>query len=408
MEKIKFLHTADLHLDSPFSGLKNLPQSIFTRIKNSTFIAFERIIQIAIEHKVDFIIIAGDVYDREHRSVLAQTKLRKGFEKLAEYGISVFISHGNHDHLGGDWQSINWPENVNFFKEGKVDMLPFEKNEQTRVHLYGFSYTQRAVVENKTREYIKVPGAKYHIGILHGALEGNTEHDRYAPFTKNELLEKDFNYWALGHIHQRQILHEQPYIIYPGNIQGLHRGEKGDKGCYLVEIEEHNTKIQFFQTNSIQWDTAELDITELQRFDELLFVCEREKEAIRKGHNAVMLRLKLIGHGPLHQELQDASLVEELLDYLQEGEDAEEIFIWVDSIQVETASNYNQKELLEENGFVGELLRGPYLKEEMMDALHPLVMNRRFKRVHSPYSKDELDELLKEAESLLLYQLMKD
>lgn len=407
MEKIKFLHTADLHLDSPFVGLKTLPQSIFNKIKNSTFAAFERIIQIAIDQKVDFIVIAGDVYDREHRSVQAQTKLRKGFEILAEYGIEVFISHGNHDHLGGEVLSFNWPENVHFFMGGMVEMLPFYKSDQTKVHLYGFSYPQRVVTENKTAEYKKVHGATYHIGLLHGALEGNTDHDRYAPFTISELLEKEFNYWALGHIHQKQVLHEQPYMIYPGNIQGLHKGEKGEKGCYIVELQDNDTTIQFFQTNSIKWAAVEIDITTFNRFDELLFACEREKETIRMENESVMVYIKLIGSGPLHQSLLESSLVEELLEYLQEGEEVENSFIWVESIHVETAF-YDRDELLKENGFIGELLRGPYREEDLIEALRPLITNRKFKKVITPYSQDAMEEILKEAEKLLLYQLMKE
>jgi DNA repair protein SbcD/Mre11 len=408
MNKIKFLHTADLHLDSPFKGLKNLPDSIFTRIKNSTFSAFDRILQIAIEQKVDFVVIAGDVYDRELRSVQAQTRLRKGFEMLANHEVTVFISHGNHDHIGGDWLSINWPKNVHFFKNGIVEMLPYYKNNHTTVHLYGFSYPQRAVTDNKTMEYKKVEGAKYHIGILHGALEGNSEHNRYAPFTVNQLVEKRFNYWALGHIHQKQILHESPHIIYPGNIQGLHRGEKGEKGCYLVELHDSETTIQFFQTNTVKWDTAEIDISSFQRFDELLFACEREKEALRQKQESTMLHLKIVGSGSLHQDLQEASIMEELLDYLQEGEEAEECFIWVESVDVETASYYNRDELLKENGFIGELLVGPYLQDELTEILNPLLGNRKFKKVFTHYSQDELEEILEKAEKLLMYQLMKE
>lgn len=408
MDKIKFLHTADLHLDSPFVGLKSLPQPIFNKIKNSTFESFDSIIQHAIDQQVDFVVIAGDVYDKDHRSVQAQTKLRKGFEILAEHDIDVFVSHGNHDHLGGDWLSINWPPNVHFFKDGNVQVLTFEKNQQTKVHIYGFSYPQRAVTENKTSEYRQVQGAQYHIGLLHGALEGNTEHDRYAPFTINELLDKNFNYWALGHIHQKQVLHEQPHIIYPGNIQGLHKGEKGEKGCYVVELHDHDTKVQFLQTNSIRWESQEIDIATCDHFEELLFACDKVKDACKQNNVSTILHLKLVGSGVLHQSLQDSSTIEELLEYLQEGEEEEDSFVWINSIEVGTANIYNREDLIEENGFIGELLRGPYIEEDLKHAVSTLIKNKKFKKAVSPFDEQDWKEIIMEAEKLLLYQLMKD
>ncbi len=175
-------------------------------------------------------ILAGDLFDEEDRSVRAQTRLRKEMMRLNEYNIQVYIIHGNHDHLNGSWIHLEMPENVHIFGE-KVEWKTFS-NGNVKVQLYGFSYPARHVTESMLTHYVKQDGADFDIGILHGHGEGISEHGVYAPFHVKELVAKKFDYWALGHIHKREFLYEQPYVVYPGNTQGRNKKEKGNKGCY--------------------------------------------------------------------------------------------------------------------------------------------------------------------------------
>ena len=149
MKKISFIHGADLHLDSPMVGLSYLPKEIFERLKESTFTALSKLIDAAIQHSVDFVILAGDLFDEQDRSVRAQTRLRKEMERLKAHKISVYIIHGNHDHLNGEWIHLNMPENVHIFSD-KVEMKTFVKS-NTVVHLYGFSYGNTSFKDKSIR-----------------------------------------------------------------------------------------------------------------------------------------------------------------------------------------------------------------------------------------------------------------
>jgi DNA repair exonuclease SbcCD nuclease subunit len=153
MQEISFIHCADLHLDSPMIGLKNLPSSIKHRLQESTFTAFKKIIDEAIQRKVDFVIIAGDIYDGEDRSLRAQIRFRQEMERLEQQGIAVFIIHGNHDHLSGKWIQMKFPDNVHIFP---ANVSKFEyKKENTKVHLYGFSYESRHLYKRMIDHYQK-------------------------------------------------------------------------------------------------------------------------------------------------------------------------------------------------------------------------------------------------------------
>ncbi|WP_262421881.1 metallophosphoesterase family protein [Bacillus aquiflavi] len=233
MKKTTFIHTADLHLDSPMIGLSGLPNHIFKRVRESTFKAFKAVTDEAIRRHVDFIIFAGDLFDGEDRSIRAQAHFRNEMERLGQHGIQAFVIHGNHDHLNGSWHHLSMPGNVHVFTH-HVEYKAFQNESGAVVYLYGFSYPERHIYDDMTPYYQKALGADFHIGILHGHNEGGSEHSRYAPFKVNNLLHKEFHYWALGHIHKRTILHDEPYIVYPGNIQGRNRSELGMKGCYAV------------------------------------------------------------------------------------------------------------------------------------------------------------------------------
>lgn len=271
MEKsISFIHAADLHLDSPFQGLSGVPEAIFDEVRDSTFHAFNRLIDVAIMKEVDFVLLVGDLFDNEKQSLKAQVHLRKGFQRLYQYNIKVYLSYGNHDYVLGNTHRLSFPENVHVFSSESVSYLPFEKNNETIAHIYGFSYHQRAVHKNKVEEYKRVnQQIPYHIATLHGTLHGNQDHDPYAPFTLQQLQRTPFDYWALGHIHVSTILSSYPPIIYPGNLQGRHRKETGEKGCYYVKMTQAETTYEFLSLQQIQFMQTELDITLCQTVDEI-------------------------------------------------------------------------------------------------------------------------------------------
>ncbi len=150
-----------------------------------------------------------------------------------------------------------------------------------------------------TAQYTKMSDAPFHIGMLHGSVEGDAEHNRYAPFQMRELKEKQFDYWALGHIHKREILSEEPYMIYPGNIQGRHRKETGEKGAYLIELTKQGTQCSFFHTADVVWDEIEVCIDGLETVDELMTSLSTALNECRREEEGTLLTVVFTGQGPL-------------------------------------------------------------------------------------------------------------
>ena len=302
MEKIRFIHCADLHLDSPFAGLKHLPAELFERIQNSTFAAFEKLVKTAIQRQVDFIVISGDLFDEEDRSIRAQAKLMNQFNLLGEKGIPVYVIHGNHDHLGGFRLKLDMPANVHIFNEA-TEVKELVTKSGALVKLAGFSYGNRHIRERRISEYPKQIKADYVIGMLHGS-EGSihSSHESYAPFSINELKEKQYHYWALGHIHKRQVLHQEPPIVYPGNIQGRHRKETGEKGCYLVELSQHGAVLEFIPTQDIIWGKVMLTLEGIERFGEIFELIERAAEEYEVNGDC-LLQVDLIDFKNLNPDI---------------------------------------------------------------------------------------------------------
>lgn len=256
------MHAADLHLDSPFKGLTQLPSSLFEEVRQSTFHAFDTLINKAIDYQIDFLLLVGDLFDHEEQSLKAQIHLRNAFLKLQTNHIQVYLSYGNHDFIHKNNHQVTFPENVSVFKSEQVQSFFYERDGERLAEINGFSYESRAVTESKIDEYpSRNQNVPFQIGMLHGAIYGNTVHHSYAPFQMEELKGKGYDYWALGHIHQRAILNETPPIIYPGNIQGRHRREPGDKGCYLVEMTSLETTVTYIPLYQIEFFNVEVDLS---------------------------------------------------------------------------------------------------------------------------------------------------
>ncbi|HET7627366.1 MAG TPA: DNA repair exonuclease [Bacillales bacterium] len=402
MPSIRFIHCADLHLDRPFHGLADLPPLLAERVRESTFHSFRRVVDAALREAVDFVIIAGDLFDGSFRSLRAQVRFRNETDRLRDAGIQVYVVHGNHDPLGGEWTALTWPKNVHTFG-AEVEMKPFRKNGETLAYLYGFSYRERTA-ENQLSFYKKKPGARFHIGILHGQeSSGSGEGVPYAPFKTSDLLEKRFDYWALGHVHQRNILHENPYIAYPGNIQGLSAKETGEKGCLLVEMSDAGTDIHFLKTNEIAWRDGFVSIDEFESVDELMHACELLCENERSG-SGCLLTIRFGGNGPLHRAVADETVMEDLLSSLRDGEQERDDFAWVVNYANDAHPDWNRDEWKRENHFIADLLR--VIDEDMQeDALEPLLENRNTHRFAKPLLA-ERREIVKEAERLLLSELL--
>src|SRR5262245_21228315 len=239
MESLRFIHAADLHLDSPFRGLGNASSALKERLQSATLGAFRRVIDHTIESKADFLVIAGDSYDSKDRKLRALVSFRKEMQRLAERHISVFIVHGNHDPLNGWGSGFQLPANVVTFG-GRTDTEPFIRRGREAAQLTGVSYVRERITDNLASSFRPSEGAPYSIAVLHANMGRQSGHADYAPATVGELLSAGFNYWALGHVHNRTVLAAEPaMIVYPGNIQGRNPREAGPRGCYQVDVDTY-------------------------------------------------------------------------------------------------------------------------------------------------------------------------
>jgi DNA repair protein SbcD/Mre11 len=400
MKQISFIHAADLHLDSPMVGLKSLPANVYTRVRESTFTALKKITAEAIQHQVDFVILAGDLFDGEDRSLRAQSRFRTEMIKLAEHNIPVYVIHGNHDHLNGSWVHLDMPPNVHVFDQEVVTKVLHTKNGEI-VHLYGFSYPQRHVFERKIDEYNKIEGADFHIGILHGNEGGGRVHDNYAPFSIKDLNEKGFDYWALGHIHKRAILSENPPIIYPGNVQGRNKKEKGAKGFYRITLTDSNALIDFIESSDIVWEEANIDASTAQSFQEVFQLCQTKLNSLRKVKNGILLTL-FLDNIQLDDFKEKRSLDSELLELLLEDEKEEEAFVWIVDLIVSEKLQIDKEHLKTEAKFYGELFETVDGYDDVESALTLLYEHQVGRKYLSHLSTPEQEELVEKAEHLLI------
>lgn len=391
VKKITFIHAADLHLDSPFKGLRKLPEELLQQIKDSTFESLQKIIDEAITREVDFVLFSGDLYDGENRNLRTQVKFRKEMERLKQHDIQVYIIHGNHDHLGGKWISIEQPSNVHIFS-GQAEVKEFKKGDSV-TYIYGYSYPTQHVNQSIVDKYVKKPGADYHIGMLHGSVEGQSEHSRYAPFTVDELVQKAFDYWALGHIHKRQELVSSPPIIYPGNIQGRHKKESGMKGCYYVKLQGKQAQLEFVPTSAVVWDSISVSLDENDSFDNLLIKCRAQMENIRKDSCGMLVEIKL---NHCSDFMMYENFQHDLLEILQEEEEYKQHFVYPYAIAIaETVVSDSSHPIL-------ELINGyEWTEQDVFEAIQPLYKHSLGRKYISELSSEEKKQLIEEAQQML-------
>ncbi|KIL36959.1 hypothetical protein SD71_04415 [Cohnella kolymensis] len=359
-----FIHAADLHLDSPFKGLAKVPAVVRERLRESAFVAFRRLVELAKRENVDFVLLAGDLYDAADRSLRAQLRLQRALTELAAAGIQVFAVHGNHDPESGRQAKLDWPEHVHIFRSGDVECRPaYTRSGELAAHVYGISYPTPAVTENLALRFNKKDGAPFHLALLHANVDGSAGHDNYAPCRLEELTASGFQYWALGHIHDRRILHEYPHVVYPGNLQGRSIRETGAKGAYIVTVSDAGSVLMRFKDLAdVLWQEIKVSIEGIEREQELKNRLMQAVEELRKDADGrpVIVRVQLDGRGALHDRLLQPAVVEEWLDELREWLGAPEeadAWVWPESINVRTGCLLNLEEAANEEGFLGELLR---------------------------------------------------
>jgi DNA repair exonuclease SbcCD nuclease subunit len=331
----KFLHAADIHLDSPLRGIARYEGIPVDDIRLATRRAFDNLVKLALNEKVRFLLLAGDLYDGDWKDTSTGMFFAARMAKLRESGIPVFLVAGNHDAANRMTRSLRLPENVRVFSARQPETIVLPEGD---VVIHGQSFSNQSVFDNLAANYpAKRPGC-FNIGLLHTSGSGYEGHEPYAPCTLNDLSLKEYDYWALGHVHARQELCAHPRIIFPGNIQGRNIRETGPKGCVLVTVGDGYEILEcdHVHLDVIRWERAAVDLTGAATIDELQ---ERTAEAIRTlmgeaDGRPLVLRLEFEGATMLHDQLVAQSPWRDDLRALAADVGSESV--WIEKIVLRT------------------------------------------------------------------------
>ena len=376
---MKFIHTADIHLDSPLVGLaayQDAPQQLRTVTRD----AFSRLVDAAIEEEVDFMVIAGDLYDGSWKDYNTGHYFCREMGRLNKAKIPVYLLYGNHDSESEMTKKLSLPSNVNVFESRKPSTYRIET---LKVALHGRSYREAATFENLASSYPEPIAGWLNIGVLHTALGGYAAHQPYAPCSLDELTVKGYDYWALGHVHEHAILQKDPWIVYPGNLQGRHIREIGERGAVLVTADETGIQsVERLCVDMLRWYVVDVDASVAATLQEVASLAGRAIEQLIFEVTAPMhlaLRVRIIGKTTTHGELfgLETQLREEILGQVaSQGADR----IWVEKVKIETESsvdslniNTRSDAISELQGFLDEIDEDKQFHEFLLSELKPLA-----------------------------------
>lgn len=369
---MKFLHAADLHLDSPLRGLARHEEAPVAALRGATRAAFSNLVELAIEEAVDFVLLAGDLYDGTWQDFSTAIFLSKQLGELDRAGIRVFGVLGNHDAQSKLTKALEKPKNLTLFPANKPRT---EVLSDLEVAIHGQSFGQQHVGDNLAAGYPAARPGLFNIGLLHTSLDGREGHAVYAPCKLDDLRARDYQYWALGHVHAREVVSTDPWVIFPGCLQGRHARETGPKGCCLVTVEDCQVEsVEHRVLDVVRWASCVVDLGSVDSMEGVLDSTDRALGEVlgdADGRDAVT-RLKFVGSSPVHAELQGKALWlrQKILTLAAErhGES-----LWIEKVVLATTSKLDREELLAAESALGGLARSILEVPEQPGAVRGLV-----------------------------------
>ncbi len=418
----KFIHVADVHLDSPLATLRRVDEATASRLQNATRRAFEHVVQAALDHQVAALVIAGDLFDAPVKDVGAGLWVDHQFKRLGREGIAVVMIRGNHDALSNSRRVVRWADNVH---ELPADSPATVALESCGLAFHGQSFGARSEANDLAVNFPPPLMGLFNVGILHTSLAGSPQHDNYAPTSLATLEGRGYDYWALGHIHARspQSLSEACYIGYSGNTQGRHIREPGAKGCQLVQVVDHRLAgIEFIATDSLRWHELSLDIQALDYVGDIHdLVAQSASQILEEAEGRPLaVRLRLHGVTSMHSQLTRPSTLDQLTESLavQLSELGD---IWLESLQIaarpaRVVSAADMDLPLKYLSQVADELRtSPAAASELNGVLEELLRKTRPELLEAGFglldpqrSQAEWERLLGLAEDLLVSRLVSD
>lgn len=355
---MRFIHAADIHLDSPLRGLEAYAGAPVERLRVATRQAFARIVDICLEERVDFLVIAGDLFDTDVRDFQAALAAAVQLRRLDQAQIPVYLILGNHDSREETTRHVPWPANVTLFDHKHPQTV---RHPTLPVALHGMSYPKREVTDNLVPKYPAPVPDCFNIGLLHTNAGGNAQHASYAPCSVEELVAKGYQYWALGHVHEHVVLSERPHVVYSGNTQGRHARETGRKGCLLVTTDDlvggEVRDVEFRDTDVVRWSRV---IIPLQTDDDADALREATRNRLRELASAadgrlIAVRLEFTGRCAVHAQLaKDFARQQLIADIRALASDDD---VWIEKVLFRTQSPLDLDAMRERQDLLGQLLR---------------------------------------------------
>lgn len=423
-DRFRFIHAADIHIDSPLRGLEAYPGAPTERLRNATREAFENLVQLAIDENVSFVIIAGDLFDGQWRDMNTGIWTARQFRKLEQAGIPVCLIRGNHDAESKVRTGIKWPANVLEFSVRKPQTFTAKKlglSESIEVAIHGQGFAKPDVQEDLAASYPDAATGCFNIGVLHTCLTGDAEHARYAATSIEVLRNRGYDYWALGHIHMQSEppLSEAPFVAFSGNTQGRHIRETGAKGCLLVSVEDGSlVNTEFRETDTLRWHRAKVA---LEPSDGLSELYDRTRNTLQEcldqsdGRFAAV-RLEVSGACAAHRELVQPGVHDEVVSQIRDIANEWDDEIWIEKVKLNTSAPIDVDQLRQGQDLLGELLRdvenlstnGEQLAELIAESLETLSSKAGSEISAAELSLSDSDQhqtWLQQAEGLLLSRL---
>ena len=353
---MKFIHAADIHLDSALHGLERYEGAPVEEIRRATRRAFDNLIELAIDEQVAFVLLVGDLYDGDWKDYNTGLYFVERMGRLRDASIRVFIVAGNHDAASQITKHLRLPDNVTLFSTRKPERVVLD---DLGVSICGQGFATRAVTDDISQGYPQGDPQLLNIGLLHTCLDGKPGHEPYAPCTVDGLRSKGYQYWALGHVHKREEVSRDPWIVFPGNIQGRHIREIGPKGCTLVTVDGGEiVEVAHRDLDVMRWSIRELDVSATETVDDIY---EQVREGLQLALDAaegrpVAVRLVLYGACSAHLKLH-AERERWIQEYRALATGLGGAGIWLEKISIKTRPVVSTDEVLERDDALSGLLR---------------------------------------------------
>jgi exonuclease SbcD len=352
----RFVHAADIHLDSPLRGLERYEDAPADEVRSATRRAFENMVGLAIDEEVAFVLLVGDLYDGDWRDYNTGLFFVGQMNRLRDAGITVHLVSGNHDAASQITRSLRLPDNVTHYSHKQPQTVVLDEFD---VAIHGQSFATRSVGENLADAYPPGDPARFDIGLLHTSLDGRPPHDDYAPCSVDTLRSRGYQYWALGHVHRREEVAQDPWIVFPGNLQGRHIREAGPKGCTLVSVENGEvTDVESRVVDVVRWATVSVDLSDASSADASIDAVRQalEKEQLASDDRLLAARLVLEGRSAAH-----TALVREperwMQEYRAQASSLPGPGVWLEKVKLETKRPVDLGAELDRDDALGDLLR---------------------------------------------------